>query len=131
MSKTDHIVTGALASVIISGVTVTVPHGAYLPEGVSDELIDHLKAVGLVEVVTVADEEEAGGESADVTIPEGQPSEAWKAAELEAYAKREGIDLGSERRNKAALAAFLLAAKGPDETVPPTVPASTSGGGVL
>lgn len=41
--------------------------------------------------------ETAAGE---VAIPEGNPTDAWKNAQLDAYAEREGIDV-STAKNKA------------------------------
>jgi hypothetical protein len=45
---------------------------------------------------------------ADVTIPEGDPTDKWSAAELKAYAAREEIDLG-DAKNKGEVFAAITA----------------------
>jgi len=79
------------------GQTVTVPDDTaayYLEKGWS---------VAGAETVHQPDEHDV------VEIPDGIPEEAWKGAALDAYAEREGIDLGSASK-KADKVAVLVAA---------------------
>lgn len=45
-------------------------------------------------------------------FPEGEPSESWKSAELDAYAADLGVDLG-EAKTKAEKVAVIVAAANP------------------
>jgi len=45
-------------------------------------------------------------------FPDGAPSEAWKSAELKAFAKAHDVDLGSAS-NKADIVAAITAAQAP------------------
>ena len=44
-----------------------------------------------------------------VVIPEGDPSSDWKAAQFEAFAEREGIDLSKAKNNPGRLKAITAA----------------------
>lgn len=55
--------------------------------------------------------EETPQESAPVVVPEGEPAEAWKNAEIAAYAERESIDLGGATVKADMLAAIADARK--------------------
>ena len=79
------------------GQTVTVPDDTaayYLEKGWS---------VAGTEVPPTADEHDT------VEIPDGVPEESWKGEALDAYAKREGITLGSASK-KAEKVAVIVAA---------------------
>jgi len=80
--------------------------GQTVPEGVADELLKSLEKRGLI--AKVKDEET----TTEVVIPDGDPTEQWKGAELDAYAAREGIDIKG-KTNKADKLTAILAAKQP------------------
>ncbi|WIB25423.1 hypothetical protein [Curtobacterium sp. MCSS17_015] len=44
-----------------------------------------------------------------VEIPEGVPEESWKGDQLDAYAEREGIDLGSASKKADKVAVIVTA----------------------
>lgn len=44
-----------------------------------------------------------------VEIPDGVPTEAWKVPQIDAYAEREGIDLGDATKKPEKLAAIATA----------------------
>jgi len=76
----------------------------------SSDAVVTLKAGDDVPKGVVVDEHlTEGGESTAVTIPDGEPSEEWKAAELTAYAEREGIDLAGATKKADVVAAIAAA----------------------
>lgn len=103
------------------GQTVTVPDDAaayYLEKGWS---------VAGAETPHEPDEHDV------VEIPTGVPEESWKAAELDAYAEREGIDLGTASKKAEKVAVILAAlqekeaAGGADTGSGPDVPDAEAG----
>ena len=97
-----HVVKSAVVAVTIgspggNGLVRFVEAGSLLPEGVDQEIVDHLVSTGLVEEVVFepeADEPEGDEES------EGDPVslDDMKLDELRAHAASRGIDLGDAAR---------------------------------
>lgn len=54
--------------------------------------------------------EKAWAEDDGQSFPEGEPSESWKAAELDAYAADLGIDLGGAKTKAEKVGAIVAAA---------------------
>ena len=53
-----------------------------------------------------------GSEDTGGTVPDGEPSESWKNAQLKAYAAEHGIDLGDASTKAEYLAAIVAATSG-------------------
>lgn len=97
-----------------------VYRGAVLdPAAFESDSVKHAIKAGLVERVEVEEQPAgtdtgSGSGSSDVAIPEGDPVEAWTVPQVDAFAKREGIDgiNGSKPEKIAALAAALKEKRG-------------------
>ena len=91
-----HVVKSAVVAVTIgspggNGLVRFVEAGSLLPEGVDQEIVDHLVSTGLVEEVVVEEvvvEFDEGSEADPVSL------NRMKLDELRAYAASRGIDLG-------------------------------------
>lgn len=64
-------------------------------DGADEKNIEHL-----VNTKLIAKVKETKADGGEVQIPEGAPKESWTVAQLEAFAKREGIDLAGVEGNK-------------------------------
>lgn len=80
--------------------TLTHPKGRSVV--VPDETVEYYTSKGW----SVAGEKPAKPAGGNVEIPEGDPSDKWSNKQLDAYAKREGIDLGTPKNKGDRLAAI-------------------------
>lgn len=89
------------------------------PSAYDKDSVKHAIAAGLVEKVDVEEQPAgtdtgSGSGSSEVEIPEGDPVEAWTVPQVDAFAKREGIDgiTGSKPEKIAAITAALKEKRG-------------------
>lgn len=105
-----------MARYVVKSTAVVIPtkdgserylyRGAPIDADAFDEQgVQRLLEVGLIVEV----EEPAEAQSNEVEIPEGDPSEEWSHAQLDAYAAAKDVDLGSGK-NKAEKVAALAEA---------------------
>jgi hypothetical protein len=105
MSK-KYIVTAPTVAVTVAGALRYVERGSILPEEVDEEHIKALVGLDFIKKVDVADED---GESAEVTVPDGDPSDKWTGAQLKLYADNKGVELGTAKSKAEILAAIAAA----------------------
>lgn len=86
--------------------TLQHPKGARVT--VPDETVDFYTSKGWTVAGAVPDTDPAPVDP-PVVIPEGDPVEAWKNDQIEAFAAREGIDLGDATKKADMLAAIAAA----------------------
>jgi hypothetical protein len=105
-----YVVESAAVQVVAGARAHFIERGAVVPEGVDGDVIARLLSEGMISELPV---EEETDEEAPVVIPEGDPTEKWTVAELEAFAADKGIDLSGPNKKPEKLAAILEAIKQP------------------
>lgn len=117
MSDKLNVVTAAAAVVFINGAQTTLYRGDPLPSTTPESQVEHLISVGLVEAVDAPDE------ITDVEEPEfpsGEPSDAWTAKQLVAYAVAHDIDLGAAKSKGDVVKVVVKPAEPSTPTPSPT-----------
>ena len=90
--------------------TLTHPKGRTVV--VPDETVDYYTSKGWsVAGEKPAKQTAAKAAAGSADIPEGDPSDKWSNKQLEAYAQREGIDLGTPKNKGDRLTAIAEARK--------------------
>jgi hypothetical protein len=81
----------------VNGVGQFVYRGSALPGGLSDERVAALEAKGLVGALSTED-----GVAVTPSVPEGDPSESWTVAQIDAYLVDHALPVTGRKSEKLA-----------------------------
>jgi hypothetical protein len=94
---TEKVVLADVLFLEVNGVGMFVYRGSRLPEGLSDERVAALETKGLAGVLPVE-----GGVAVTPVVPEGDPSESWTVAQIDAYLVDHALPVTGRKSEKLA-----------------------------